>query len=122
MSIAADVTAVIDKIENEAHTLADAGKRILEEHLPAVRNGITDAENVLNEPFIAAYLGGAVKVPEHLVNVGLDFLSKLVAAWEGQPPAPGLSTAGGLLAADDAGHEPGNGPVGLDAQPDQPAA
>lgn len=104
MSIADVLTRIENDVTAEVQHVVDSGKRLLEEHLPAIKAGAADVEALLNEPFIAAYAGSAVKVPEHLVNIGLDFLAKLTQAWQGQPAAP--------AAAEEAG------PVGLDAQPD----
>ena len=109
MSIITDVENELHALEAKAVEVVDHGKTILEQHLPgiaaAVQKAETEANAIANEPFIKAYIGNALVVPEHLVNLGLDFLAKLVAASQGEaPPAPAAAA--------------GDGPVGLDAQPD----
>lgn len=93
-----DVKNDLNAAAAKAAEIGDHIKSILETHLPSVT---ADVQKFENEPFVKQYLASNLAVPEHLVNIGLDFLGKLVTAWNGQQPA-----------ADE------NAPVGLDAQPD----
>lgn len=107
--IEGDVKTEIESLVAKGEELIAHGKTILETHLPSIITDVqkaeADASAIAAEPFVKAYIGNGLAVPEHLVNIGLDFLSKLVSAWEEKPAT---ATAG---AADD-------GPAGIDAEPD----
>lgn len=95
MSLIDDIRTEMTAAENKAAEVYNHVKTSLETHLPAIEATVKAVEN---EPFIQGYLGARLAIPEHLVNLALDFLSKLVQA----SPAPAAAPADPAAAADPA--------------------
>lgn len=86
MSVLDSIETELTAAENKAAEVYNHAKTVLEQHLPAIK---ADVAKVENEPFVKAYLGAQLAVPEHLVNAALSILTALVQA----SPAPAAAEA-----------------------------
>lgn len=85
VSVITELETILGNAETKTAELYNDAKTAVETHLPAIK-GIVSA--VENDVFVKAYFGAGLAVPEHLVGLGLDFLSKLVQAGGGSAVAP----------------------------------
>jgi hypothetical protein len=95
MSILDNLKTELASAETKTAEVYNHVKTTIETHLPAIEATIQAVEN---EPFIQALLGAQLAIPEHLVNIALDFLGKLVAV----SPAAAAAPADAAPAADPA--------------------
>jgi hypothetical protein len=87
MSAIDDLSGVLTDIETVTADAYNKAKTAVEQHLPGIAATITKVEG---DPFIQALLGANLAVPEHLVGLAVDFLTKLVQV---APADPGQQSA-----------------------------
>lgn len=88
----------VQAAEDKAAEVYNHAKTVIEQHLPGIEAAVTAVEN---EPFVKAYLGSTLAVPEHLVSLALDFLGKLVSVNSVAPAAAPVAADPAAPAATD---------------------
>jgi hypothetical protein len=85
-SLAEAFTAKLEEVRSEVGNWLESLKT---EAAPVVSKAQQYETKIEADPFIGRYLAANFAVPEHLIDLGLDFLGKLVSAsQQAQPAAP----------------------------------